>query len=109
MGVRKMAVERIDKPLNIYFTDKAYEIVDFFRNNTPILKAGVPEMEKEGIIRFHKLEFGREYEIGDIRVIPLKGNHKATWGRTAPTILCACRTEKPSSMAWIPAIIWGNL
>lgn len=61
--------------LHYYFTDKAFEIVDHWRNNPWILKGKVKEWEALGFIAFHKLEYGIRTQIDDIWVTPFKGNH----------------------------------
>ncbi|WP_304943292.1 MBL fold metallo-hydrolase [Vallitalea guaymasensis] len=75
MNVRNMATHRIDRPLNYYMTDKAYDILEFYRKSKPILKGCVNELIERNIIAFHRLEFGHTYKISNIEVTPLKGNH----------------------------------
>ena len=68
------------KPLHYYFTDKAFDIVDKWRQSDWILKGMVPKWEAEGIVVFHKLEYGKRYEIDGIGVIPFRGNHMGNVG-----------------------------
>ena len=76
MNIRNMSTVITPEPLNFYFTDKAYDIVDFYRNSAPIIKGRTAELEERGIVAFHRLEFGQSYKIDDITVKPFKGNHK---------------------------------
>lgn len=85
MGVRKMATHRKETPLIL--TDKAYDIIDFYRNNTPILKGSVKELEENNIIQFKKLEFYQEYQVGNVKVIPFKGNHFGNMDENAANYL----------------------
>lgn len=87
MGVRKMATHRKETPLIYYLTDKAYDIIDFYRNNTPILKGSVKELEENNIIQFKKLEFYQEYQVGNVKVIPFKGNHFGNMDENAANYL----------------------
>lgn len=87
MGVCGMATHRIDKPLNFYFTSSAYEIVDFYRKHSPILKNSISTLERNRVIAFHRLEFGKGYTIGALPVIPLKGNHIGNMGENCANYL----------------------
>lgn len=75
LGVRKMATERAPEPLTFYMTDRAFEMAEFYRREPYILKGETRMMEDKNIIRFEKLEFGKEVTIGDKKVLPLRGNH----------------------------------
>lgn len=74
-NIRQMAIERESEPLHYYLTDKAYDIVEFFSKSRPILKGTTQQLIDSGIVKFHKLEFGRTYDIGKLKVTPLKGSH----------------------------------
>lgn len=87
MNVRNMAIERQDEPLHYYFTDKAYEIVDFYRQSRPIIKGMTADLENRGIIAFHKLEFNKPVEIADMTVTPLRGNHIGNMGENCANYL----------------------
>ena len=76
INVRNMASQKNVKTLNIYFTDKAYDIVDEMRNSSVFMKGNLKKIEDAGIVKFHHLDFGREYEINGCKVVPLKGHHK---------------------------------
>lgn len=75
MSVRKMATHRTDKPLHYYLTDKAYELVGLYRDNPIISKGAVRQMEKDGVIEFHKQEFGVPFYVDGMKVIAFRGNH----------------------------------
>lgn len=62
-------------PLNYYFTDKAYDIVDCWRKSDWVIKGATPILEKSQKVSFHKIEYGKEYKVDDVRVIPFKGRH----------------------------------
>lgn len=61
--------------LHYYFTDRAFDIVEAWRNNSWILKGMVPSWEAQGLVQFHKLEYGVRYEINGLGVTPFRGNH----------------------------------
>ena len=65
-----------NSPLHYYFTDKAYEMVEKWRENPWILKGRVPQFEAEEIVAFHQLRYGERIEIDGIGVTPFKGNHQ---------------------------------
>ena len=65
-----------NSPLHYYFTDKAYEMVEKWRENQWILKGRVPQFEAEEIVAFHQLRYGERVEIDGIGVTPFKGNHQ---------------------------------
>ena len=69
--------------LHYYLTDKAFEIVEHWRNNPWILKGKVREFEEKGYIAFHKWEFGQRYELEGMFFTPLRGNHKGNVGEDA--------------------------
>lgn len=80
MNIRGMGAEISPEPLHLYFTDKAFTIVDFYRNSPPILKGLTPDLERRGIVAFHRLEFGRESTVDDMGVLPLRGSHFGNMG-----------------------------
>ena len=94
MNIRKMSTVITPEPLNFYLTDKAYEIADFYRNSPPIIKGKTAELEAEGIIAFHKLEFGQSYQIGNMTVKPLKGNHTGNMGENSANYLITLPSGK---------------
>jgi len=62
-------------PLNYYFTDRAFDIVNHLRNNDWILKGQVAQWEREGIVAFHQLHYGERTVIDGVAVTPFRGNH----------------------------------
>lgn len=74
-NVRNMAYVREKHPLHYYLTGKAFEMIDFYRDNKPLVKGMLRKFEEEKILVFHKLEYNLKYQIGELEVIPLKGNH----------------------------------
>lgn len=83
MNVRKMATHRTEEPLHFYFTDRAFDIVDFYRNNKPIMKGATADLEKDNVVRFHRLEFWKTYSIAGLEVTPLRGNHCGNMGENS--------------------------
>lgn len=75
------------EPLHYYFTDRAFEMVEHWRNNPWILKGQLCEWEEQGLVVFHQLEYGKRYTIGEIDVIPLRGNHKGNVGENTALYL----------------------
>lgn len=63
-------------PRSYYFTDKAYEITEHWRNSEWVLKGGVEALENNGLVSFNRLEYGTPYRIDDVTVTPFKGNHR---------------------------------
>lgn len=74
-------------PLNYYLTEDAYKIVDCWKNNKWILKGKVSEFEREGLVKFHRLEYGKRYKIADFEVIPFKGRHCGNMGEASAMYL----------------------
>ncbi|OAS14749.1 MBL fold metallo-hydrolase [Paenibacillus oryzisoli] len=87
MNVRNMAIERLKEPLHFYLTDKAYDIVDFYRQSRPIMKGMTADLEARGIVAFHKLAFNETVTIDGMDVTPLRGNHKGNMGENCANYL----------------------
>lgn len=79
--------EKCHLPINYYFTEDAYKIVERWRENEWILKGKVKQFEEEGLVVFHRLEYGKKYKIDEFEVIPLKGNHKGNMKETSAMYL----------------------
>lgn len=86
-NVRKMARVRPAEPLHYYLTDKAYDMVDFYCSNRPILKGTMQQLIDDGVVAFHKLEFLQTYKIGQLTVTPLRGSHFGNMGENAANYL----------------------
>ena len=71
---RYVARKKPDFPLNIYFVDKAYDILEKFYFTSPVT-SGREGYTRPSDVNFVRLEFLREYDIGGHRVTPLRGNH----------------------------------
>ncbi|NQX61325.1 MBL fold metallo-hydrolase [Paenibacillus qinlingensis] len=87
MNVRNMAIERLKEPLHFYFTDQAYDIVDFYRQNRPIMKGMTSDLEARGVVAFHKLAFNESVTIAGMEVTPLRGNHLGNMGENCANYL----------------------
>ncbi|HIW33111.1 MAG TPA: hypothetical protein IAA29_10025 [Candidatus Paenibacillus intestinavium] len=94
MNVRNMAIERLNGPLHYYFTDRAYDIVDFYRQSRPIMKGMTSHLEEQGIIAFHKLEFNKPVIIAGMEVTPLRGNHRGNMGEDCANYLLKLENGK---------------
>ncbi len=70
-----------------WLTDKAYDIVDRWRDNSWILKGMVREYEEKKIVAFHRLEYGVPVAIDDVTVTPFKGNHCGNVGENSALYL----------------------
>lgn len=79
-NLRSMARAAAPEPLHFYFTDQAYDIVDFFKQSKPIIKGLTAALEERGVIALHRLDFYKTTRIGEIDVLPLKGNHFGNMG-----------------------------
>lgn len=87
IDVRHMAIERTEEPLHYYFTGDAFKIVDYYRTSSVAVEGMIPQFERDGIVQFHKLDYGKTYEISGLQVTPLKGNHRGTMGENAANYL----------------------
>ena len=87
MNVRNMAIRRGNEPLHFYFTDKAYDIVSFWRASSPINKGLTMMMEEKGVVAFHKLNFYRPAVINGCEIVPLRGNHIGNMGEHSANYL----------------------
>lgn len=75
------------KPLHYYFTDKAFDIVDHWRNNSWILKGKVRSFEEEGLVVFHQWEYGKRYELDGLFITPIRGAHFGNVGENTALFL----------------------
>ena len=73
----------LKSPIHFYLTDIAYDIVEHWRQESWIIKGSVLKWEAEGLVVFHKLEFGERIKIDDFYVTPMRGNHKGNVGEDA--------------------------
>lgn len=73
--------------LHYYFTDKAYEIVKHWKQNSWILKGRVEAFEKKGYVAFHKLEWGKTITIENFEFTPFKGSHLGNVGENSAMYL----------------------
>lgn len=79
--------KHINNPIHFYLTDKAYDVIEHWRQEKWIIKGSVPKWETEGLIVFHRLNFGERVKIDDYFVTPLRGNHKGNVGEDAALYL----------------------
>lgn len=74
-------------PLNVYLVGEAYDVLADLRNTQAVMRKTLPALEKKGIVAFHRLAFGEEYALGNLRVTPLRGNHTGNMGENAANYL----------------------
>lgn len=86
-NVRNMATERKADTLHFYLTDRAYEMIEFYRNSKPIIKGKFHELEEQGIVAFHRQEFFKPFPVSGMEVTALKGNHKGNMGENCANYL----------------------
>lgn len=75
-----------DGPMNIYFTDSAYDILDKFYLVSPVTEGRENYITPENI-RFIRLNFMEKYNIGQWNVTPLKGNHSTVFEKNSANYL----------------------
>lgn len=83
---RFVARKKLDKPLNVYFVEDAYSIMDEFMMTSKVT-AGREVYMKPTDVNVVRLEFGKEYEIGGNKVIPLRGNHSTAFEKNSANFL----------------------
>lgn len=83
---RSVAKKPLDFPLNVYLTDSAYRVIDELLMNSP-LTYGREHFINPKNVNFLKLEFHGEYDIGGLRVIPLRGNHRTCFEKNSANYL----------------------
>lgn len=86
LWTRSVARKKSDKPLNVYFTDDGYSIIDKFIMTSPVTE-GREAYTKPSDVNFVKLEFGKTYEIGGLEVTPLRGNHHTVFEKNSANYL----------------------
>lgn len=94
MNVRNMAIERLQEPLHYYLTDRAFDIIDFYRQSRPIMKGLTSALEEQGVIAFHKLEFNQPVVVAGMEVTALRGNHRGNMGEDCANYLVKLENGK---------------
>ena len=74
------------EPLNVYFTDTAYDIIDKFYLDSP-MTAGCEGCITPENIQFKRLEFLQCYKIGNYDVTPLRGDHSTVFEKNSANYL----------------------
>ncbi|MCI8386872.1 MAG: hypothetical protein HFE63_00195 [Clostridiales bacterium] len=83
---RFVARKKLAKPLNVYLVDSAFDVIDDFYMKSK-LTAGRESYSRPEDLNFVRLEFGKEYEIGNLRVTPLRGDHGTAYEKNAANFL----------------------
>ena len=83
---RSVAKTPLDFPLNVYLTDSAYRVVDELLMSSPLTYGREYFINPEKV-NFVKLEFNGEYDIGGLRVIPLRGDHVTCFEKNSANYL----------------------
>lgn len=73
LGLREMAVKRNEKKLRVYLEKEGYK---WFKKMNSGYLGGVNYFD-EDLFEIIPIEYYKEYEVGNLKVIPLKGNHKS--------------------------------
>ena len=60
LQMRGMATHREEEPLHLYWTDRAYDIVPFLRNDTPVIKGTPGSWKKKGLFSSISSILGRK-------------------------------------------------
>jgi len=66
------------EPLTIYVTDSAYDVVDKFFRASAFTKDSWKSYINPEQTQFVRLEFLKQYQIGNYRVTPLRGDHQTS-------------------------------
>ena len=82
---RFVARKKLGRPLNVYFVEDAYSIMDFMMSSK--VTTGREAYMKPSEVNVIRLEFGKEYQIGEHRVIPLRGNHSTAFEKNSANYL----------------------
>lgn len=87
MEIRRMATVRREGPLHYYLTGDAGKIIERYENSDFILGGKFRALEEQGVIKAHILDYGKTYPVGDVKVTPLKGNHRGDMKENAANYL----------------------
>ena len=75
-------------PLNIYFTEDAFNVIEDFYMISPLTEGREHYISEKNVI-FHKLLFEKEYKIDDYLITPLKSEHSTSLEKnTANYLVC---------------------
>ena len=83
---RSVARRKPDRPVNVYFTEDAYSIIDEFIMSSRVTE-GRESYMKPSEVNLVRLEFGKEYDIGNLKVTPLRGNHHTAFEKNSANYL----------------------
>lgn len=83
---RFVARKRLDRPVNVYFTEDAYSVIDEFVMTSKVTEGREHYMIPENV-KLVKLNFGEEYSIGELKVTPLRGNHGTAFEKNSANYL----------------------
>ena len=83
---RFVARKKLGRPLNVYFVEDAYSIMNEFIMTSKVT-TGREDYMKPSEVNVVRLEFGKEYQIGGHRVIPLRGNHSTAFEKNSANYL----------------------
>lgn len=86
LWTRSVARKKPDKPMNVYFSEDAYSVIEKFIMTSPVTE-GRESYTGPDNVNFVKLEFGNEYEIGNLKVTPLRGNHRTVFEKNSANYL----------------------
>jgi phosphoribosyl 1,2-cyclic phosphate phosphodiesterase len=75
-----MVYGNIQNQLHVYLTENNFRMLEVFDGIAFEGKKGFFSEKLAGKVEFVKLEYGREYEIGDLRVTPVQASHACFFG-----------------------------
>lgn len=86
LWTRSVAHKKLPKPVNIYFVEDAYDILNEFILTSRVTK-GRESYTRPEDVNFVRLEFYKEYQIGNLRVTPLRGDHATAFDKNSANFL----------------------
>lgn len=93
--LRKIAAEKSpEHPVNVYFVDDSFDIIDKFLFSTPMLINKDAEFLNEKNVKFIKLDYYKWYKINDIEVMALKGHHNTGVSKVSANYLIKLKDER---------------
>lgn len=75
------------EPLTFYLTGEAFGLAERLRENPAIAGGKFADFERRAAVHFESLSFGMERRVGEMPVLPLRGNHTGNLGEAAANYL----------------------
>lgn len=90
---RSVARLGLGRPVNIYMSEDAYSLIDEFMLTSKVTEGREHYMNPENA-NFIKLEYGKEYDVGELKIIPLRGNHGTVFEKNSTNYLIKLADER---------------